>query len=89
MKRYQIQFKGQVQGVGFRYITRKLAIDFTCTGWVKNQSDGSVLMEIQGEENNINNVLKHLNEVSHIIIEDSRKYTIEVKENEQYFQIKY
>ena len=89
MKRYQIQFKGQVQGVGFRYVARKLAIDFSCTGWVKNQSDGSVLMEIQGEENNINNVLKHLNEVSHIIIEDSRKYTIEVKENEQYFQIKY
>ncbi len=40
--------QGRVQGVGFRYFVQTLAKKEKVTGWVKNEYDGSVTMEIQG-----------------------------------------
>ncbi len=40
---------GRVQGVGFRYYTRKTAQEFDVTGWVMNRADGTVELEAQGE----------------------------------------
>ena len=40
--------QGRVQGVGFRYFVQTEAKRCQVTGWVKNESDGSVIMEIQG-----------------------------------------
>ena len=40
--------KGRVQQVGFRVFVRNSARDCGVTGWVKNMSDGSVTMELQG-----------------------------------------
>jgi acylphosphatase len=37
-----IWFSGRVQGVGFRWTTRRLAIGRGLTGWVRNCSDGRV-----------------------------------------------
>jgi len=48
MMRYSILFKGRVQGVGFRYTALKVAQKYALTGFVRNCSDGSVLVEIQG-----------------------------------------
>lgn len=39
---------GRVQGVGFRFFVQSNAKSFGITGWVKNMSDGSVTMELQG-----------------------------------------
>ena len=50
MTRKHIVFSGSVQGVGFRYRARHAADLYGCTGWVRNEWDGSVTMEIQGEE---------------------------------------
>ena len=47
-RRETLQFYGRVQGVGFRYATLQLAKEFEVTGFVKNQQDGSVLLEVQG-----------------------------------------
>ena len=41
--------EGRVQGVGFRFFVRTSAKSLGVTGWVKNMSDGSVTMELQGE----------------------------------------
>ncbi len=49
MERRRIRFTGRVQGVGFRATARGAANGHTVTGWVRNEADGSVLMEIQGE----------------------------------------
>ena len=46
--RYYISFKGRVQGVGFRWRAQTIANDLGLTGWVRNEYDGSVLMELQG-----------------------------------------
>lgn len=40
--------QGRVQGVGFRFFVQTEAKKSKVTGWVKNESDGSVTMEIQG-----------------------------------------
>ena len=57
MIRKHIIFTGSVQGVGFRYRARHAAELYGCTGWVRNEYDGSVVMEIQGTEEQIDRVL--------------------------------
>ena len=46
-RRYSIE--GQVQGVGFRYRARYAAQTLELTGWVENEDDGSVTLEVQGD----------------------------------------
>ncbi|MDM8299614.1 acylphosphatase [Collinsella tanakaei] len=46
--RLRLHFGGRVQGVGFRWTNQGLARERGLSGWVMNQSDGSVDMEIQG-----------------------------------------
>jgi acylphosphatase len=40
---------GAVQGVGFRYHTLKWAQKLGLTGWVRNNYDGSVETEVEGD----------------------------------------
>ena len=47
MLRQRIVFYGWVQGVGFRYWARHAASMYGATGWVRNDPDGTVTMEIQ------------------------------------------
>ncbi|MBN1650102.1 MAG: acylphosphatase [Bacteroidales bacterium] len=49
-KTVSILVSGRVQGVGFRYYTRKKAEECKVTGFVQNKSDGSVYIEASGEE---------------------------------------
>ena len=39
---------GTVQGVGFRYFTRRKGLERGLSGWVRNLSDGGVEAEAQG-----------------------------------------
>ena len=42
-------YRGQVQGVGFRRRTFRLAQAFSITGFVRNCDDGTVELEVEGE----------------------------------------
>lgn len=53
LRRLSLRFEGEVQGVGFRWTTRNLANKIGCTGWVRNEWDGSVSMELQGNDTQI------------------------------------
>ena len=44
-----VRIEGQVQGVGFRYRARYAAQSLELTGWVENEDDGSVTLEVQGD----------------------------------------
>ena len=44
----RIIFKGRVQGVGFRFTTRRIGQRYDLTGYVKNLPDGSVEALLQG-----------------------------------------
>ncbi|WP_130806268.1 acylphosphatase [Senegalia massiliensis] len=53
MKRVNIEIFGRVQGVGFRYYTTQEANKLNISGWVTNRIDGSVEIDAQGKEENI------------------------------------
>ena len=47
---------GRVQGVGFRYFTQEIARREGVTGWVRNRSDGSVEVYLEGEAETVTRV---------------------------------
>lgn len=58
MKLIKINVFGLVQGVFFRYTTRKVARKLGLTGFVKNMPDGSVYIEAEGSEEKLNELIK-------------------------------
>ena len=60
LKRKRLRFYGAVQGVGFRWRARNAASAAGATGWVRNDPDGSVAMELQGSEAQMDRVLAEL-----------------------------
>ncbi|PWJ47439.1 acylphosphatase [Faecalicatena contorta] len=78
--RKHIVFHGRVQGVGFRYTARYLAQSLKLTGWVKNEWDGTVSMEVQGREPMIDKLLGGLNQGRFITIEWMDTEEIPLKE---------
>jgi acylphosphatase len=48
-------FEGRVQGVGFRYTTRNIAINYDVTGYVRNLPDGRVELVAEGPEQEVSN----------------------------------
>lgn len=50
MKTVEIYVSGVVQGVGFRYFTRKVARELGIKGYVKNLPDGRVYIRASGDE---------------------------------------
>ncbi len=61
-KTVSIIVSGRVQGVGFRYTTQQFAKSNAITGYVRNRNDGCVEIVAQGEETQINTLLKWLKE---------------------------
>ena len=88
MIRKHVIVRGRVQGVGFRYTAKYLARSLELTGWVKNDWDGTVTMEVQGREQLINKLLTGLNHSRFISIEwmDTKEIPLE---EERSFDVKY
>ena len=57
-ERRRVYYSGQVQGVGFRYTTHRLAQGFEVTGYVRNLDDGSVELLAEGEPAGLNRFLE-------------------------------
>jgi acylphosphatase len=51
--RVKLLVKGVVQGVNFRYYTRREALRSKVAGWVRNLPDGSVAAVFEGEEEDV------------------------------------
>ena len=85
MIRRHIVFTGSVQGAGFRYRARHSAELYGCTGWVRNEYDGSVLMEIQGTGEQIDRVILAVERGTFVRIENMDVRNIPVVENERGF----
>jgi len=86
--RIKAEFYGQVQGVGFRYTARHAAGALGLTGWVRNEYDGSVSAEVQGDRDVIQEWLRVIQsgryiEISHIdmneiaTIDDERSFRVD------------
>lgn len=62
MIRRGVRFIGRVQGVGFRATSKYVADGFDVSGWVRNEPDGSVAMEVQGAKNEVEAFLNALHD---------------------------
>lgn len=58
--REAISFRGRVQGVGFRVTAERIATGLGLSGWVRNESDGSVSCEVQGAPSAVASFLDEL-----------------------------
>ena len=86
MIRKHIVFYGSVQGVGFRYRARHAADLYGCTGWVKNEWNGSVSMEIQGKEESIDQVILAIERGTFVRIENMAVKSIPIVKYEYGFR---
>ena len=87
--RKYIRFYGQVQAVGFRWTAMQAAKLYGVTGWVRNEYDDSVSMEIQGTERQIDDVIAAIDRGTYIVIDRMEVKTLETVEEERGFRVKY
>lgn len=81
-------FAGRVQGVGFRYRASYTARSLGLTGWVRNDPDGTVEMEVQGSRASIDRMLAMLNQDSYIRIDKIEARDIPVHDKEHGFGVR-
>jgi len=77
-----------VQGVGFRYRTIHAAEAVGATGWVRNEPDGSVLMEIQGTEEQIDQVFLMVNRGTYVDIQQMDVKRMPVEPDERGYRVR-
>ena len=80
-------FRGNVQGVGFRYRAYFEAAKLGISGWVRNLYDGTVEMEAQGEEEKIHALVWAIDQSRPIRIEGIDSLDIPLKKEENKFRM--
>lgn len=86
-KRKHIVFSGNVQGVGFRYYSEHKARQLGLTGWVKNLYNGAVEMEVQGTQEQIDELILFLSNRRFIQIDAMDIRSLDIIEAERDFVI--
>ena len=82
-------FHGDVQGVGFRWYARNGALASGASGWVRNEWDGSVHMELQGYPEQIDSVIELLRKDTYIRIDRIDVREIPLDGAETGFQVRF
>lgn len=83
-----INVKGTVQGVGFRYYCRVSAEVLGLNGFIMNMPDGSVEMEVFGEQSLIDDYIREISRRDRsYLVQEIVKY--EIPDNKEYtdFQV--
>ena len=57
LEQREIHYAGRVQGVGFRYTVRSVAVRFDVTGFVRNLPDGRVQLVVEGDPDEVGGLL--------------------------------
>lgn len=84
-----VLFSGDVQGVGFRATTQRLAADVAITGTVRNLSDGRVELIAEGEPAEIDHFIKLIREQFGPMITDTASTTAEASDTFEGFRIRH
>ena len=77
---------GQSDHVASHHRARHAAQLYGCTGWVRNEWDGSVTMEIQGTEEAIGKVIQAIEAGKYVRIEKMESRMIPVDPEERGFK---
>ena len=78
-----------VQGVGFRYTAMHAANMYRLTGYVKNEYDGSVTCEVQGDDEAIESFMTTISNGRFIDISEIDKKALEIIPDERSFEVRY
>lgn len=84
----RVVFHGRVQGVGFRWTTNRVAKRFPVTGYVRNQSDGTVELLIQGSADAVSDLISAILEVMAANVTEHVDDRVESDERFDRFQIR-
>lgn len=87
--RTRVIYTGKVQGVGFRYTARTLATGYPITGWVRNDPDGSVHLEVQGMPDSVRAYLDELAQKMRLCIQNAEEQSIPSITDEEGFSVKH
>lgn len=60
MKRCLVRYEGRVQGVGFRFTAVRQAKGLNLNGFIRNEPDGSVLMDVEGEGEHVRQLMDRI-----------------------------
>ena len=91
LRRTRYRYVGQVQGVGFRWTSQRIARALGLTGWVRNEYDGSVTLVLQGTSDQIGAFATQLSQM----LAHYARYTVEDREDlpvdsdERDFRVRY
>lgn len=89
MIRRKLQFYGRVQGVGFRHTAINTASRLGLTGWVRNERDGSVSMEVQGLDVAIDRLIETIKNARYISVDRIAATDIPLVDKEDGFTVKW
>ena len=82
--------KGRVQGVGYRFFTRRTALELGIKGYVRNLPDGTVEVVAQGSREQIEKFIDKLREGPPLaIVEDIELEELPEGESFDDFEIRY
>ncbi len=62
MKTTRVFYEGRVQGVGFRWTTRRVAQGYDVSGLVRNLPDGRVELQLSGDPEEVRGFLSEIRE---------------------------
>lgn len=87
--RKEFHFEGNVQNIGFRFEVQSHAKPLGITGYAKNNDDGSVTAQLQGNLEDINRVISDLQNIDRIQIDSMTEKDIPLDYYENNFYILY
>lgn len=87
--RRRYRFSGLVQDIGFRYEAKMLATQLSLVGWARNKSDGTVLIEIEGETGRIDAFLQAMQAVPRFDITEIQAEDLPLSGTEREFKVLY
>ena len=87
--RKEFHFEGNVQNIGFRFEVQSHAKPLGITGYAKNNEDGTVTAQLQGNLEDINRVISDLHNIDRIQIDSMTEKEIPLDYYENDFYILY
>lgn len=86
VKKVRLIVEGRVQGVGFRYTTKLVADRIGVYGIVRNENDGSVYIEVNGDPKKVDDFIEEIRhspspsgKVDHVTLEEDASIEERVK----------
>jgi len=87
--RRRVRYRGDVQGVGFRANAVDQARGLNLQGFVKNEPDGDVTIDVQGPQESVETLLRRIAESMDRHINETESDDDELRDDLPPFRIRY